>query len=324
MNLSFNEIKQLIEHSVKGSIRSSLKFSSYLLLFISCFVFISLMFVNLKLFDSYFTIIFKTLKIVGVTEELAKIIFIFTLTLILYFVIAWIGIKMSNNFWAKRKYKWSPENDLYDFDFQGNIVVDAQEQAIHIIKSELGCIVKNRNWKNFQMKFDFMIPKVPTMSPKEDDQKGQLRRGFGIIYRADSLGKYYMLKIDSNGYLPHVRNILWENNGKIFNTSLAKNDLDKWISAKLSMADNFLSVSIGIDKFSFLIPTHSSVHKDTRFRIGEESDSAPYSKIPFREYGSVGFRSAPFEEVYIRNLAVSEEYTYKYIRRKIKRFFHFD
>ncbi|HSW97691.1 MAG TPA: hypothetical protein VLF89_07750 [Candidatus Saccharimonadales bacterium] len=173
------------------------------------------------------------------------------------------------------------------------------------------------------MKFDFMIPKIPTLSPKEADPNSQLRRGFGIIYRADSLGKYYMLKVDSNGYLPHVRNILWENNGKIFITSLTKNDLDKWISAELSMRDNFLSVKIGIDKFSFLIPTHSSVHKEASFPI-EESDSAPYSKIPFREYGSVGFRSAPFEEVYIRNLDISEEDTTKYVGRKIKRFLQFN
>ncbi|HSW97692.1 MAG TPA: hypothetical protein VLF89_07755 [Candidatus Saccharimonadales bacterium] len=133
MNLSFNEIKQLIENSVNGGLRSSLKFSFYLLLFITCFILVSLIFVELKLFDRYFTFIFRSLKTLGVTEELSKIVFIFTLTLVSYFVSTWFVIEMSRDFLVKRKYKWNLENDLYDFELQGNIVIDVQKKQFILL-----------------------------------------------------------------------------------------------------------------------------------------------------------------------------------------------
>lgn len=324
MNPSFSEIKQLIENSSKeDGIKNGLKFSFYLFLFAINFAAFTWSSAYYKLFD-HFTFLFKDFKKVGISEDHFRFGLIFVATFISYFILAWIRVQLLKDFLVKRKYKWEIENELNDFKFQGNIVVDKQEKAIHIIQSELGCIIKNRNWKNFDMKFEFKIPKVPTHSP-EDEEKNQLRRGFGIIYRAGQLGKYYMLKVDKTGYLPHVRNIFWENNGKIFDTSITVNDLGNWIIAKLSMRDNYLFIKIGRDKFEFTIPTHSLVNKNYPKEAGqydsEKLESLPFSKITFRNFGSVGFRSAPFEEVYIRNLEIKEETILGFLWRKLKKLY---
>lgn len=322
MNFSFSEIRQLIENNSRDGVKKSLKFSFCLLLFLVVFSTVNSITVYFGSFDfNYFPFLFEVFKTVGVSETIFKFTLNFIVTLILYFILLWIIILMSKDFLVKRKYRLNIKNNLSDFDFQGNIVIDKQNNAIHIIQSELGCIVKNRRWKNFDMEFEFKIPKAPIYSP-EDEQKNQFRRGFGIIYRAEELGKYYMLKIDKTGYLPHVRNILWENNGKISDTSISINDLDKWIIAKLSIRDNFLSIKIGKDNFAFNIPTHSLANRkdypETAKQYGDQKlESLPFSKIPFHDYGSVGFRSAPFEEVYIRNLEVKEESFVQFIKRKL-------
>lgn len=203
-----------------------------------------------------------------------------------------------------RNYIWDLTCSLEDWDFQGNVVIDKKEKAIHIINSNLGLILKKREWKNYQMTFEFKLPKTPNLSPA-DEKGNQLRRGFGVIYRAKNLGEYYMLKIDQSGYLPHVRHILWENNGPIFKTQLSASDQDKWIKTKFVMYDKHLWVQVGKDKFDFTIPTHSNVSKDQNSRISSQQiEDLPYSKIPFRDSGSIGFRSSGLEEVYIKNLIV--------------------
>ena len=203
-----------------------------------------------------------------------------------------------------KRYSWKLESGIKDFEFQGNVVVDKTERAIHIIQSDLGFILKNKDWKNYEMEFIFKVPKKPKFSP-EDEEGNQWKRGFGVIYRSKKLGEYFMLKIDINGYHPHVRQVLWENNGPIFYTSLSTEDLGKWIKAKLVMKNNFLKVKVGNDEFEFFLPTHSNISRDYSIENdNQEFENRPYSKINFRNFGSVGFRSASFEEVYIKNLRV--------------------
>lgn len=203
-----------------------------------------------------------------------------------------------------KDYKWDLTHSLEDWEFQGNVVIDKKEKAIHIINSNLGLILKKREWKNYQMTFEFKLPKTPALSPI-DEKGNQLRRGFGVIYRAKNLGEYYMLKIDQSGYLPHVRHILWENNGPIFKTQLSILDQDKWIKTKFVMLNKHLWVQVGKDKFDFTLPTHSNVSKDQTSRTpSQQIEDLPYSKIPFRDRGSIGFRSSGLEEVYIKNLIV--------------------
>ena len=78
-----------------------------------------------------------------------------------------------------------------------------------------------------------------------------------------------MLKIDKNGYHPHVRNVLWENNGPVANTSLSQADFDQWTSAELKMANNFLEVKIANDSFSYSLPSYSNAHREAngKFRV---------------------------------------------------------
>lgn len=313
MNFSFSDIQKIIEDVSNSNGKSKLKNSFYLLFFIILFGGISWIFVKLAFFESYFTPLASSLNQIGLPEPFFKVITTFIATLIAYFVLIWLISLLRKDLLVKREYEWDIKNGLHDFDFQGNIIIDEKKKAIHIIQSELGCIVRGRNWKNFVMEFDFLIPKTPSFSP-EDEEKNQLRRGFGIIYRAEGIGRYYMLKIDITGYLPHVRNILWENNGPIHRSSLNINNLDQWIHAKLSMKDNFLTTETGTDRLCFLIPTHSLAKENTEYPL--KSETKPFSRIPFRDSGSVGFRSAPFEEVYIKNLEVKEESTINYVKRK--------
>lgn len=85
-----------------------------------------------------------------------------------------------------RDFSWNITNGLRDWDFQGNVVVDEGEEAIHIIQSDLGFILKKREWKDYEMSFKFKLPRVPEFST-EDEKNNQLRRGFGVIYRARRL-----------------------------------------------------------------------------------------------------------------------------------------
>lgn len=201
-----------------------------------------------------------------------------------------------------RNYTLSDSMDLTDWEFQGNVLFNKNTKVIHIIQSNLGLILKNREWKDYEMTFKFKIPLKATYS-HQDEENNQLRRGFGVIFRAKKLGEYYMLKIDSGGYKPHVRDIYWENNGTILNTRLKKKQLNKWINAYLRMENNHLFIRIGVDKFDFEIPTHSDIAKD-HTESSKSLDDLPYTKISFRNKGSVGFRSASTEEVYIKEMTV--------------------
>lgn len=236
--------------------------------------------------------------------------------------VAMLALFIREWFASRKGYFWSADKGLYDWDFQGNIIVDKKKNAMHILHSDLGCIIKGKGWKNFDMFFEFKIPKQ--ISCGYPPSVTQLERGFGIIYRAKQLGQYYMLKVDKSGYQPHVRNVFWENNGPIHETTLSDLDLDNWVPVKLSIRDNLLTVIINdSDRFSFVLPTHSNIQRDfsTSIKDKEELEASPYKEIPFRKSGSVGFRSAPLEEVYISKLTVVPESLHQYIGRKLKRAF---
>lgn len=257
---------------------------------------------------------------IGISDGLVKNLSIsLTATLLILVTMGLLSIKD----WlctSRVGYSWVVERGLCDWDFQGNIVVDENEEAIHIIQSDLGCIIKRGNWRNFDMSFQFKIPsKLPYGGgPKES----QLERGFGIIYRAKQLGQYYMLKVDKNGYQPHVRNVLWENSGPVEKATLSTQNLDKWVYAKLSIRDNILTACIGDDQFSFGIPSYSNIQRGVHASEDYEKykfESLPYAKISFCNAGTVGFRSASLEEVYIRNLTVEPERIFETLIRRMKR-----
>ena len=250
----------------------------------------------------------KEIEKSGIVDQVFVNFFVVISSFLCAFFLVWVLFYVFKYFYKVflhlQDYSWNKELGLEDWEFQGNIVVEDKGKVIHIIQSDLGLILKNKEWKDCEMTFKFKIPKKPVLSP-EDEQENQLRRGFGVIYRAKNLGEYYMLKIDINGYHPHVRHVLWENNGPILKTTLTIENLDEWINAKFLLINNHLQVEIGQDEFSFLIPTHSNISKDRKTNTAIENiENLPYAKIPFRNQGSVGFRSAFFEEVYIKDLKI--------------------
>lgn len=245
---------------------------------------------------------------VGFSSVFSNRLFVLaTLCTVTLFVVVLLTIK--DKILMGRDYRWVPEKGLSDWDFQGNVGVDAEMGALHIIQSDLGCVIKGRKWRNFDMSFKFKIP-------REDNQLG---KGFGIIYRAFQLGQYYMLKVDSIGYQPHVRNVLWENNGRLEKTTLTPSNLGEWVEANISVRDCTVSAKIGPDVFSFGIPTYSNIQRNYPEESYEKSkfENSPYDKIPFYLSGSVGFRSAPSEEVYIKDLEVRAERPFKALARLV-------
>ena|SRR3989338_9355610 len=317
--ISFEEIKA-IRYMLKGNNKErSLMLISFFILGIITYITVAVLFAK---YDIYSLPPFNLILDTGlVSLEIAKnslVLLVMLYTLFLLLLIYLILPKICNLIFSQMKYNWNPEKKLSDWEFQGNILVDSKENALHIVQSELGCIIRNRSWRNFMMSFEFKIPDPPILSPQDTEGNGQLRRGFGIIYRAKQLGEYYMIKVDENGYLPHVRNLYWENNGPIFKSNLIKSDLNKWMKVKLKLIDHQLTLSIKNDEFKFIIPTHSTAHKEADFPKSHEDkpQSHPFLPISFRDYGSVGFRSAPLEEVFIKNIEIKEESFAQFIKRK--------
>jgi len=222
-----------------------------------------------------------------------------------------------------RSYIWKHDRLLKDWEFQGSITLekDGSDDVINIKSSEIGAIIRNRSWKNFALSFEFKIPKK--ISYGQSPNENQLERGFGLIYRAKDLNQYYMLKIDKTGYLPHIKNFqYWENMGptvtiKKLNSSV----LDSWVKAIFVMKENVLSVTIGGDKFKIFLPSYSIVsRKDFPDKTGEkEYEPYPFAPIKYSS-GTVGFRSYPLEEVFIKNFKVVSNHVLFRIGRKIKIF----
>ncbi len=317
--LSFDEIRS-IRDMLKGKNKEhSLMTIAYLILGADFYLVTAILFSR---YDWYSLPPFNfVLKMESLSVEIAKNTIVVLSILYLCFIVLLIYLIWRNRYnfpFLRRGYRWSPDKGLSEWEFQGNIIVDHKEKALHIVQSDLGCIIRNRSWKNFTMSFEFKIPDPPPLSPQETEGNRQLRRGFGIIYRAKHLGEYYMIKIDENGCLPHVRNLYWENNGPIWKPKLNRNDLNRWVEIKLTLIENNLTIEMKGQKFDFLIPTHSTVHREavSPEEYQSKAESHPFLPIKFRNSGSVGFRSAHFEEVLIRNLNVKEELLAQFIERK--------
>lgn len=319
--LPIDELKKLLdnlrEEDGNRKILSTLLFSVVLL---SSFIFINVIFSKYNLFEiPVFQEIISSLAIGGFSENIARgFITVGIVMLHIFFSLAILTVKdwFVENVFPHRSYSWDSNKGLSDWEFQGNIVVNKKDKIMHVIHSNLGCIVKNRSWDDFTMKFEFKIPKNTKIGPKPNDN--QLERGFGIVFRAKKLGQYYMLKIDQNGYHPHVRNTLWENNHPIENTTLTATDLDQWLNSELKMRNNLLEAKIGKDVISYELPTYSNVQREAPKKYTESLESVPFAKIPYL-HGSVGFRSSFLEEVYIRNLEVtSDSMIFRFFRETLK------
>ncbi len=223
-------------------------------------------------------------------------------------------------YFRNRGYAWKSSSGLKDWDLQGAVIIE--DNVIKIKWSQLGMILKNRSWRNYVMTFKFFIPK--NISYGQKPGKNQLERGFGIIYRAHNLGQYYMMKIDESGFRPHINNNqLWEDLGPTITDEKPLIDwLDKWISVEIVMKNNLLSMTIDEKMFSMQLPTYSLVFKEFPQKYSEQMSSekpTPYLPLTNSDVGSIGFRSAPLEEVHIKDLKVASEFFFFRVIYELRR-----
>lgn len=300
---SFSDFKSALELFGNDDQEKSLLFISYIILAVFLYFISSSLFSHFKLFNISFFIENSVFS-----KEVSNRIIVFAILLCFPFLYILLSLLWKNRFhfpFIFDNYFWDYKKGLAEWDFQGNVLLDEKKQAIHLVQSDLGMIIKNREWKNFSMNFEFKILSKPLFS-QEDEEKNQFRRGFGIIYRAKQLGQYYMIKIDESGISPHVRNLYWENNGPLWKINFTKSDLDTWTQVKIKVVENILNISIKGNNHTFSLPTHSNAHRDKKYPYDDEMESRPFSPISFRNSGSVGFRSAPLEEVFIRKILIKK------------------
>lgn len=305
MEIPFEEIAKLAKgRTEKEKIKLSLLF--FLLFVLYLFYHHHVNIIRDVLAGSGFGFISESLLSFGLAEDLSNhllVIFVF----ICIAVISSLYLYAVLYFLRQRPYGWSSQKGLSDWDFHGSITVDSDngEKVIKIKSSQIGAIIKHRSWTNYVMSFEFKIPKKISYGP--DPKQDQLERGFGIIFRAKSLGQYYMLKVDKSGYRPHINNNqYWEDLGSTIITSKpAQQWLDKWIPVRITMKSNVLQVNIGDDDFKLYLPSYSLVYRVFPEKHGGREEPTPFIPLVYRESGTVGFRSAPFEEVYVRRLRVN-------------------
>lgn len=313
-----NEIIKIADRITKGrTFEENFKISTLLLIILLEYFFL---FANVNYMRDFILYFPKSLvNLIDIMPNFALILSIF----VVFFYLGILTLILIDFFKNNKSYIWRSDSLLKDWDFQGSIVIeeDGGDNVIKVKTSEVGAIVKNRSWKNFTLSFDFKIPAKISygQKPKED----QLERGFGIIYRAKNLNQYYMLKVDKTGYLPHIKSYqYWENNGPTITIKkLTSSVLDTWITAKLVMRDNVLSVTIGSDHFNLFLPTYSIVNRekfpDETEKHHDKYKPNPYAPIKYSK-GTIGIRSYPLEEVFIRNLKVISDNILFILGRKIK------
>ena len=189
-----------------------------------------------------------------------------------------------------------------DWEFQGLFVKKEKDdrESFYLANSDLGCVIRNKVWRNYEMKLDFWV------SSKNKYQKGWYKNdylsGFGVIVRAQDLKNYYMIKIDGEGIKPHMRRHgYWETHKPIDDWELKQDDCNSWIPLEVIVKNDNVVIKInGRRVGAYILPIDAAVPP-----VSEEEPFLLTSSIPFRKYGSVGFRAAGNEEVYISNLDVS-------------------
>lgn len=207
--------------------------------------------------------------------------------------------------WLRSKlfrYRMDPNRFHSDWEFQGLFVKKQKDdrESIYLANSDLGCVIRNKVWRNYEMKLDFWV------SSKNKYQKGWYKNdylsGFGVIVRAQDLKNYYMIKIDGEGIKPHIRRHgYWETHKPISDWELKEGDCNSWIPLELIMKNDNVVIKIGGKCVgAYILPIDAAVPP-----VSEETSFVLTSSIPFRKYGSVGVRATSNEEVYISNLKVN-------------------
>lgn len=208
--------------------------------------------------------------------------------------------------WLRSKlfqYRMDPDRFERDWEFQGLFVKSEKDarHSIYLANSDLGCVIRNKVWRNYKMNLDYWV------SSKNKYTGGWYKKeeflsGFGVIVRAQDLKNYYMIKIDGEGMKPHIRRHgYWETHKPIGGWELKEKDCDSWIPLEVIVNNDNVVIKIrGRSVGAYILPIATAVPP-----VSEKPSFLLTSSVPFREYGSVGFRAAGNEEVYISNLKVS-------------------
>lgn len=182
--------------------------------------------------------------------------------------------------------------------FQGRILLlDNEKDTLCITDSNSGCILKNRYWKNFEMKFKCKFPK---------DEKNPI---LGIIFRATNLSDFFMIQInnddnDSNygrRINPHVRvEGVWEPFvGPTLSQSLKPGEFfDVLLKVEGFKSELFINDR---KELEWILPTNT----DVRISSSDSKDTSYVPKLGFRDiYGMVGFRSYSNEKAIIKSIRI--------------------
>ncbi len=212
---------------------------------------------------------------------------LFILTLILF---KWILVTLTKLFNINSFYSWDLNNFQSDWIFQGILSKNDEEECLTLTDSDAGCILANKEWKNFSMTFNFKL---------------HHESGFGLIFHANNIDHYLMFKIQNDqAIMPHYRN---KDGWQILTQGIGKQlDLEngKWYecSFEVQAKSVLLTVNGHTIQFyisNFLILNHITNNPnllDNPFMIPVTSTS-----------GSVGFRAHSKEKVSFKNVEVKKK-----------------
>lgn len=217
---------------------------------------------------------------------------LFSLTILILLI---LGIQKGGRYfwrviWRSRSYTMLiPKID--EWNSQGLIGIDEQEDAIWLTDSEAGCYLRLREWRNCQINFQ---------------AKCKDATGFGILFRVQDLEHYWMFKLNPGQNLSdHFRT---ERGWQILKQLPQVNfEINKWYDFQLVIFNNEVKLEFNGNSVQYYLP--ASVILNNPFfpiNISDIKLDTNILTLPNNyRYGSVGFRACGGEKVYFRKLKVT-------------------
>ncbi|MFH1749641.1 MAG: family 16 glycoside hydrolase [bacterium] len=247
---------------------------------------IDLFFVFIALFISIILLTILDIKVPDIIFYTTGLILITYLILL----IRWVIEQLTITFSISHHYKWSLENYLKDWTFQGILKIDKINQCLILTDSDAGCIIKNKSWKNFEMTFEFNAAN---------------EHGFGLIYHAKENDNYLMFKIQTNQKIvPHYRNKDgWQILLQGISDEVVKNIENKWNIGNIVVTGREVFLKINDQEFFYNIPDNVIINHITNLKNALNN---PLIVPVTCSEGSIGFRAHSEEKLLFRNIKICQ------------------
>ena len=227
---------------------------------------------------------------------------------ILWFIIFLItkpGFELLINFFRETNYVFKNEDFQSKWNSTGAISVkDKPECGLLIKDSQSGCLLNSHVWRNFRMNFQMIYLK----DLFSDDEKYNVRRSVGILFRAQNLENYFMIEIigDDNGDIsikPHIRMFgIWQ---VIEERKITKADIKNCFRVNLCVKDRILLLKIDNDEYRLILPTNNDFIQSIDSNKKSTTEPTITPDIPFKnQYGMIGFRAHPGQGAFIKDLEI--------------------